>query len=52
LKEEGVNAKIVAITADENTNEVFLEAGADAFVVKPLNPAKLNNLLKDLNLIN
>lgn len=52
MKEEGFNGKIVAITADENSNDVFLEAGADAFVVKPLNAAKLDDLLKNFNLIN
>ncbi|XP_078161850.1 two-component response regulator 24-like [Carex rostrata] len=52
LKEKGVHTKVVAITGDESASGAFLEAGADAFLVKPTKLSELVNLLKNFNLLN
>ncbi|KAJ3704379.1 hypothetical protein LUZ61_008084 [Rhynchospora tenuis] len=52
LKTMGVKAKLVALTSDESSNEAFLEAGADAFLTKPVRLSELTDVLKTFNLLN
>ncbi|KAJ3698662.1 hypothetical protein LUZ61_002367 [Rhynchospora tenuis] len=52
LRGMGISAKVVAITGDENSRGAFLDAGADEFLLKPLNITALTDILKAFNFLN
>lgn len=51
IREAGIKTKIVALTAHalKGDKEKFLEAGMDDYLIKPLDIAKLNNILMTIN---
>ncbi|KAJ1692435.1 hypothetical protein LUZ63_009133 [Rhynchospora breviuscula] len=52
LRGMGIPAKIIAITADANSRGAFLDAGADEFLLKPVNFTVLTDILKAFNFLN
>ncbi|KAJ4776338.1 response regulator 24 [Rhynchospora pubera] len=52
LRSMGIPVKIIAITGDENSRGAFLDAGADEFLLKPLNFPALTDILKAFNFVN
>ncbi|KAJ4776325.1 hypothetical protein LUZ62_060582 [Rhynchospora pubera] len=53
LRGMGILAKIIAITADDaNSRGAFLDAGADEFLLKPVNFTMLTVILKAFNFLN
>ncbi|KAJ3686881.1 hypothetical protein LUZ61_016045 [Rhynchospora tenuis] len=52
LRGMGISTKIVAITTDSNSMGAFLDAGADEFILKPLNFPALADILKGFNFLN
>ncbi|KAJ4775540.1 hypothetical protein LUZ62_015018 [Rhynchospora pubera] len=52
LRGMGILAKIIAITADANSRGALLDAGADEFLLKPVNFTMLTVILKAFNFLN
>ncbi|KAJ3691471.1 hypothetical protein LUZ61_020635 [Rhynchospora tenuis] len=52
LRGMGIPAKIIAITTDANSRGAFFDAGADEFLLKPVNFTALADILKAFNFLN
>jgi len=47
MREKGVKAKISGLSANQGSKQAFLDAGADCFLLKPLN-CKKDDLAADI----